>query len=144
LKLPLALVAVAAIAAAGCRSSAPRPPQAPGSAPESGRGEDTLVVKKVQEELVVAAWAEPSHLAFGGGDAQVLVRVQRRGGAPFAGVEVRLHASLGSLFSNGHILITDERGMTRDRLTTHKTATVTLNAGGTRYSFKVPVADKPE
>jgi len=30
--------------------------------------------------------------------------------------------------------------MTRDRLSTRRTATVTVNAGGTRYRFKVAVA----
>ena len=32
-------------------------------------------------------------------------------------------------------------GMTRDRLTARKTTTITLNAGGTRYRFQVPVAE---
>lgn len=100
---------------------------------------DELTVKKAEEEVVVAAWAEPSSLSPGGGQAQILVRAQKRGGAPFPGVEVRLHSSVGSLFSNGKTLVTDSRGMTRDRLTAHKTAQVTLNAGGTRYRFDVPV-----
>ena len=64
--------------------------------------------------------------------------------APFPGVEVSLSASDGTLFSAGHILMTDGRGMTRDRLTTRQTATVILNAGGTRYTFLVPVDRKPE
>jgi hypothetical protein len=34
--------------------------------------------------------------------------------------------------------------MTRDRLTTHATAVVTLNAGGTRYRFRVQVAGSEE
>jgi hypothetical protein len=33
--------------------------------------------------------------------------------------------------------------MTRDRLTARKTAVITLNAGGTRYRFQVPVAPAP-
>jgi hypothetical protein len=37
--------------------------------------------------------------------------------------------------------VTDERGMTRDRLTTRRTATITMNAGGTRYRFQVPVGE---
>src|SRR2546425_12876538 len=41
---------------------------------------EPLPVKKVNEEIVVAAWAEPAHLAKGGGQTQLLVRVQRRGG----------------------------------------------------------------
>jgi hypothetical protein len=98
----------------------------------------------VDVEIVVAAWAEPSHLLYGGGDAQILVRVLKRGGTPFPGVEVSLSASDGRLFSSGHILTTDARGMTRDRLSTRQTTTVTLNAGGTRYTFLVPVDPKPE
>ena len=67
------------------------------------------------------------------------MRIQRPGGKPFKGVEVRLQTSEGTLFSAGRVLVTDGRGMTRDRLTTTKTATITLNAGGTRYRFPVPV-----
>jgi len=96
-------------------------------------------VKQADEEVVVAAWSEPRTLPPGGGQAQILVRAQKRGGSPFAGVEVRLRASAGSLYSGGKVLVTDGRGMTRDRLTAHKTAQITLNAGGTRYRFDVPV-----
>jgi hypothetical protein len=101
---------------------------------------EPLPVKKVEEEIVVAAWAEPAQLGRGGGQTQVLVRVQKRGGARFPGVEVSLAASAGTLYSGGHILVTDSQGMTRDRLTTTRTTTITLNAGGTRYRFRVPVA----
>ena len=31
--------------------------------------------------------------------------------------------------------------MTRDRLTARKTTTITLNAGGMRYRFQVPVGE---
>ena len=89
---------------------------------------------------MVAAWAEPARLKEGGGVAQILIRLQKRNGKPYPGVEVGLQASRGRLFSQGRVLTTDARGMTRDRLTTRKTATVTLNAGGTRYTFRVPVA----
>lgn len=99
------------------------------------------MVKKVREEIVVAAWAEPRALPEAGGEAQLLVRVQKRGGAPFPGVEVRFKTSAGSLYSRGRILVTDRGGLTRDRITTKTTATVTLNAGGTRYTFQVPVGD---
>jgi len=102
-----------------------------------------LPVKKVEEEIVVAAWAEPSHLPEGGGIAQILVRVQKRGGAPFAGVEVRLSASRGTLYSKSAVLVTDGRGMTRDRLSTRDASTITLNAGGTRYTFRVPLGPAP-
>jgi hypothetical protein len=97
----------------------------------------------VKEPIVVAAWAEPRELPPGGGQAQVLVRVQKPGGRRFPGVEVRLRVSHGSLYSKGRVLVTDARGMTRDRLTTRKTAVITLNAGGTRYRFRVPVAESP-
>jgi hypothetical protein len=117
----------------GCGTLLHRAPAAP--------PEEALVVKKVEEEIVVAAWAEPARLPRGGGQSQLLVRVQKRGGAPFPGVEVRLSASVGALYSRGQILTTDARGMTRDRLATRSAAVVTLNAGGTRYTFKVPVTD---
>jgi hypothetical protein len=97
----------------------------------------------VGEPIVVAAWAEPRELPAGGGQAQILVRVQKPGGKRFAGVQVRLRSRPGSLYSGGRVLVTDAQGMTRDRLTTRDTAVVTLNAGGTRYSFSVPVAETP-
>ncbi len=116
----------------------PPPPPAPAPAPPSPT-EDALAVREVAEPIVVSAWAEPRHLPAGGGQAQILVRVQKRNGVRLSGVEVRLQTSEGKLFSDGHVLQTDAQGMTRDRLTTHQTATVTLNAGGTRYSFEVVV-----
>jgi len=122
-----------------CRSLERR--GAPGEpAPE----EDALAVKKVEEEVILAVWAEPARLPEGGGQAQILVRVRRRGGKPFHEVEVRLRTSAGSLYSGGRVLVTDQRGVTRDRLTTRKTATITLNAGGTRYRFRVPVGEDSE
>jgi len=138
-RLALSLLAGLALVA-GCRSVPPRQPYEPPPPPS----EEPLPVKKVDIDIIVAAWAEPSRLPYGGGDAQILVRVQKRGSVPVAGVEVRLATSQGSLFSNGHVLVTDVRGMTRDRLSTRKTANVVLNAGGTRYSFRVPVDSKPE
>ena len=101
---------------------------------------EPLPVKKVTEEIVVAAWAEPSKLPPGGGQAQILVRVQKRGGVAFPGVEVRLSVAGGTLYSGGRVLLTDARGTTRDRLTAKRAARITLNAGGTRYSFRVPLA----
>ncbi|HET8646821.1 MAG TPA: hypothetical protein VFO85_15100, partial [Vicinamibacteria bacterium] len=47
--------------------------------------------------------------------------------------------SEGSLFSQGRILMTDGAGQTRDRLTSRRDATITVNAGGTVYRFLVPV-----
>jgi hypothetical protein len=134
-RLAALLVSALPLCAAGCRSAQPTPePLEP-----QPRVEEPLPVKKVDIDIVVAAWAEPSVLPFGGGDAQILVRVQKAGGVPVAGVEVRLASSQGSLFSAGRVLVTDARGMTRDRLTTRRTTNIVLNAGGTRYTFRVPV-----
>ncbi len=133
-----------------CRSAPVRPPEIAGvptpdtdakdpltetKAPEK----DPLAVTKAPEEVIVSAWAEPSHLPPAGGVVQILVRTTRRGGAPFAGVEVRLRSDAGSLYSAGRTLTTDRSGMTRDQLTAKKTTEITLNAGGTRYRFNVPV-----
>jgi hypothetical protein len=93
----------------------------------------------VKDPVVVSAWAEPRRLPSGGGQAQIIVRVSRRNGQRFGGVEVRLTSSEGSLYSGGKVLTTDASGMTRDRLTTRRSAVVTLNAGGTLYRFEVPV-----
>jgi hypothetical protein len=100
---------------------------------------DPLPVTRAAEEVVVAAWSEPKELPPGGGQAQILVRAQKRGGAPFPGVEVRLSVSGGSLFSGGKVLVTDATGRTRDRLTASRLALVTVNAGGTVYRFRVPL-----
>jgi hypothetical protein len=134
-----------ACATLGLRKEEPAPPPVPpGTAltPEpQGEGDEPLPVAQVSEPIVVAAWAEPKELPAGGGQAQILVRIQKQGGRRFPGVEVRLRSSTGSLFSAGRVLVTDTAGMTRDRLTTKKTVTITLNAGGTRYRFQVPVAE---
>lgn len=97
-------------------------------------------VRRAPEEVVVAAWSEPPRLGEGGGQAHILVRLQKRSGKPFAGVDVQLTTSQGALYSQGRLLTSNANGMTRDMLTTHHTATVTVNAGGTRYRFKVAVA----
>ncbi len=116
-----------------CRSAAPEPPPRPAPTP-------LPQVRRAPEEVVVAAWAEPPRLGEGGGQAQILVRVQKRNGRPFAGVDVQLTTSDGTLYSQGRLLTSNASGMTRDRLSTRRTATVTVNAGGTRYRFKVAVA----
>ena len=133
----LAGVLIATAALAGCHQTRQRP-----SAPTPSA--TPLPVKKAAEEVVVAAWAEPKRLPPGGGQSQILVRLRKRGGAPFEGVEVRLQASAGTLFSGGKVLLTDAAGQTRDRLTTHRTSEITLNAGGTVYRFRVPVGPAPE
>ena len=112
----------------GCKTLFPR---------ESAQ--DPLPVTRAPEKVVVAAWSEPRELPPGGGQAQILVRAQKRGGAPFPGVEVRLRASAGSLFSGGKVLVTDATGRTRDRLTTRGVTLITVNAGGTVYRFRVPL-----
>lgn len=122
-----ALVA-AVLAAFACKTAARRDAE-----PEP------LPVAPAAEEVVVAAWSEPKELPPAGGQAQILVRAQKRGGAPFPGVEVRLRASTGTLFSGGKVLVTDATGRTRDRLTTRDVTLITVNAGGTVYRFRVPL-----
>ena len=145
-----ACLLLAAVLVGGCETlghketPAPPPPPPPGTplTPETeSADEEPLPVKTVAEPIVVAAWAEPKELPAGGGQAQIMVRIQKEGGKRFPGVEVRLVSSGGTLFSAGRVLVTDASGMTRDRLTARKTTTVTLNAGGTRYRFQVPVAE---
>ena len=132
-----AALLLAASAAGACHEKTQRPSApAPSATP--------LPVKKAAEEVVVSAWAEPRHLPSGGGQSQIMVRLRKRGGAPFEGVEVRLQASSGTLFSGGKVLLTDAAGQTRDRLTTRRTSEITLNAGGTVYRFRVPVGPPPE
>jgi len=147
LVLPWALAFASCATLGGRREPPPPPPPLPGQAltPDSPvpPDDEPLPVRVAEEPIVVAAWAEPRQLPAGGGQVQILVRIQKRGGRRFPGVEVRLRASPGSLYSGGRVLVTDDRGMTRDRLTTRKTAVVTLNAGGTRYRFQVPVAEAP-
>ena len=147
---PLRLLLAALLLCAGCETfghkekPGPPPPPPAGTplSPETGGGDDeALVVTPVSEPIVVAAWAEPKELPPGGGQVHVLVRIQKQGGKRFPGVEVRLHSSGGTLYSAGRVLVTDAAGMTRDRLTARKTVTITLNAGGTRYRFQVPVAE---
>ncbi len=138
-----AVFALSCMALSACKSASSRPPEIaapePEAAPTPPPGRDPLAVTKAPEEVVVAAWAEPSHLPPGGGIVQILVRTRRRGGSPFSGIEVRLSSDEGSLYSAGRVLTTDRGGMTRDQLTARKTAEITLNAGGTRYRFNVPV-----
>jgi hypothetical protein len=145
----LLLAAALGAAAAGCSvirhgpDGAP-PPGTPGSTPTAPDSPPPpLPVDKAPEDVIVAAWAEPSRLPPAGGQAQILVRLQKRGGVPFPGVQVRLRTSSGSLYSDGKVLVTDASGRTRDRLTTRSSAHVTLNAGGTVYRFRIPVAAPP-
>jgi len=131
--------AAALLLLAGCHVFKDKP-----QAPAPAAAPPPLPVKKAAEEVVVAAWAEPKRLPPMGGSSQILVRLRKRGGAPYEGVEVRLQTSAGRLFSGSKVLVTDASGQTRDRLTTSRTAEVTLNAGGTVYRFHVPVGPPPE
>ena len=130
--------AAAVLALAGCHVFQGKPEAPAPAAPPP------LPVKRAAEEVVVAAWAEPKRLPPMGGSSQILVRLRKRGGAPYQGVEVRLQTSAGRLFSGGKVLLTDGAGQTRDRLTTSRAAEITLNAGGTIYRFHVPVGPPPE
>jgi hypothetical protein len=146
-RITLGVAALAAVIA-GCgvvqRVHHPGEPPSTGAEPVPSAPESPpppLPVEKAPEDVIVAAWAEPARLPSEGGQVQVLVRLQKRGGAPFPGVQVRLRTSTGSLYSGGKVLVTDEAGRTRDRLTTRRTAHITLNAGGTVYRFRVPVGE---
>jgi hypothetical protein len=132
------LVVALALVACGCAVFSGKP-----GAPPAIKGPDPLPVKTVPEDVVIAVWSEPSRLPPHGGQTHIKVRLQKKGGAPFGGVEVRLSTSAGNLFSQGKVLVTDATGHTRDRLSTRKTAHVTLNAGGTVYRFRVPVGEPP-
>src|SRR5262245_53708759 len=85
---------LAALLAGGCetlghKEPPPPPPPPPGTAltpePESAEQEPGPVTK-VAEPIVVAAWAEPKELPPGGGQAQIMVRIQKEGGKRFPGV----------------------------------------------------------
>jgi hypothetical protein len=145
LVVPLLLcgLASASCALVGHREPPPPPPGEALTPEPASPDEEPLPVTPVGEPIVVAAWAEPRQLPAGGGQAQILVRIQKRGGRRFPGVEVRLRTSAGALYSAARVLVTDAQGMTRDQLTTRRTAVITLNAGGTRYRFRVPVAESP-
>ncbi len=130
----------AILLSAACRTGAPsRPPATGPEGPVKEEGPPPLPVKKASEEVVVAAWSEPKQLPAGGGQAQILVRAQKRGGGAFSGVEVRIQVEGGTLYSKGKVLVTDTGGRTRDRLTARRPARITVNAGGTVYRFRVPL-----
>lgn len=136
--LPALVLAGCGLLRRGPETSAP-----PGTSTTAPGGPPPLPVEKAPEDVIVAAWAEPARLPASGGQAQILIRLQKEGGAPFPGVQVRLRTSEGTLYSGGRVLVTDESGRTRDRLTTRRSASITLNAGGTVYRFRVPVTPVP-
>ena len=133
------LLALALLPACGLfRDRPPRPP-APAASP-APEPPPRAEVQPAGEPITVRAWAEPRRLPPAGGQSQILVLVRKRTGEPLPGVQVRVEAEHGTLFSRGRILTTDEAGRTRDRLTTRRPTTVTVNAGGTIQRLEVDVA----
>jgi hypothetical protein len=134
----LAALAVV-LCSAGCVLFKDREPRAP--APPPGPEATPLPsVAQAVEPVTVRAWAEPRLLPPAGGQAQILVLARKRNGDPFEAVEVQFVTDEGTLFSQSKILLTDAAGRTRDRLTTRRSATVTVNAGGTKQQIQVTVA----
>jgi hypothetical protein len=134
-----ALLLLVLITAPGCglfREGAPRVPEAPAT-PEPT---PLPPVARAAEPVTVRAWAEPRQLPPAGGQTQILVLARKRNGDPFEGVEVRIQASEGTLFSASRILTTDASGRTRDRLTTRRSSKVTVNVGGSMHEIEVAVA----
>ena len=117
----------------------PEPAPAPAATPTPPAPVDTRAVTPAGEEISVSAWTEPRRLPSGGGQAHVIVRVLRRNGRPQPGVEVRIEASAGRLYSQGRILTTDARGIVRDSLTTTRSATLTIQAGGSEQRIELAV-----
>src|SRR4029453_1227159 len=110
-----ACLLLAALVAGGCetfghKQQPPPPPPPPGTAltPEPDSGDEApLPVTKVAEPIVVAAWAEPKQLPSGGGQAQIMVRIQKHGGKRFPGAEGALRSPGGTLFSAGRGRVTE-------------------------------------
>lgn len=115
----------------------------PLATPEETPREEMLPLTVTTEDIAVSVWSEPKRLPLGGGQAQIIVRVHKAGNRPVPGLEVRLTTSEGSLYSRGRLLVTDARGMTRDRLATTRTANVRINVAGTRQELVVPVGEAP-
>jgi hypothetical protein len=134
-----ALLFLVLIAAPACGLFGEGPPRAP-EAPPTPEPTPLPPVARAAEPVVVRAWAEPRQLPPAGGQTQVLVLVRKRNGDPFEGVEVRVEASEGTLFSASRILTTDASGRTRDRLTTRRSSKVTVNVGGSMHEIEVAVA----
>lgn len=135
--LAYAISVVSLMLGPACRSASKKPPPTLSQPPR--REPAAPPVQPVAGRVVVKAWAEPPRLPSFGGQTQIQVSVRRPAGDPMPGVEVRLSASTGSLYSGGRVLTTDEAGKTRDRLTAYRSATVTINAGGTVLALHVPV-----
>jgi hypothetical protein len=123
------------VATVSCRSAAPDGNQAAAT---------PMPIIPRRGEIVIAAWTEPRYLPKGGGQVQVLVRVQRVGGGPYPGVQVQLHSTTGQLATAGKALVTDTQGMTRDRLTATPPVGLIVQSGDTRYRFQVTTRPEPE
>jgi len=133
-----AVVLSLALAASACsvfKSDAPRAPEAP---PEPEATPLPPVTQAV-EPVLVRAWAEPRLLPPAGGQTQIIVLARKRNGDPYEGLEVRFSTNEGTLYSKSRILVTDSDGRTRDRLTTRRSATVTVDVGGTVQQIPVTV-----
>jgi len=131
-----AVVLSLALVAPACglfKSDAPRAPEAP---PEAAATPLPPVTPAV-EPVLLRAWAEPRLLPPAGGQTQIIVLARKRNGDPYEGLEVRFTTSEGTLYSKSRILVTDAAGRTRDRLTTKRSATVTVDAGG--HVQEIPV-----
>jgi hypothetical protein len=133
------LIVLLLIAAPGCGVFRDSPPRAP-EAPPTPEPTPLPTVVRAPEPVVARAWAEPRQLPPAGGQTQILVQARKRNGDPFPGVEVLVTTSEGTLYSASEILATDATGRTRDRLTTRRSAVVTVNVGGTIHTIEVAVA----
>jgi hypothetical protein len=138
LRRPLIVLVLIAAPACGLFRPDPRAPEAPPSPAPT----PLPSVSRASEPVVARAWAEPRQLPPAGGQTQILVLARKRNGDPFEGVEVQVQASEGTLFSASRILTTDASGRTRDRLTTRRSAVVTVNVGGAIHTIEVTVAGR--
>ena len=117
------------------KSDAPRAPEAPAEPEATPLPPVTAAV----EPVLLRAWAEPRVLPPAGGQTQIIVLARKRNGDPYEGLEVRFTTTEGTLYSKSRILVTDSDGRTRDRLTTRRSATVTVDVGGNVQEIKVTV-----
>ena len=141
-RLRLALVLSLLAAVPGCGLFRDGPPRAPEPPETPATPEPTPLppITRAAEPVLVRAWAEPRQLPPAGGQTQILVLARKRNGDPYEGVEVQIQASEGTLFSASRTLATDASGRTRDRLTTRRSSTVTVNVGGSIHKIEVAVA----
>ena len=137
-RLFILLLLIAAPACGLFRDSGPRAPEAPPTPAPTPLPK----VTRASEPVTARAWAEPRQLPPAGGQTQILVLARKRNGDPFEGVEVQVQTSEGTLFSASKILTTDAAGRTRDRLTTKRSAVVTVNVGGAIHKVEVAVAGR--